>query len=327
MTDKKTDSEDFALNHLDDTADFDPFYDDQKQPEAGIPAADAPLASHPRFPDSEKVHDPYAAPWDGDNQHLSGFPDRMEPTVAAHDMMTRDAEEEASYEPADMEPPVYAKIAATDRPEPPLQRTAPAIDDTDGEASAQRLPIILAVVAILLSALALVMSPGGSDHGSDATDSSARIQSLEQRLSAQEQLRTEQAQTSEARLGELQDQITSLASLVAGLPRKQATTPRVITPVTAAPAARRSVKAAAPTAHQGGWVINLVSLDSHAAATKEQSRLLGLGIKADISQTTIRGSSWYRLRSQSFASRDEADAYKRSLAIKYGIKDAWTQKL
>ncbi|PIP03435.1 MAG: SPOR domain-containing protein [Zetaproteobacteria bacterium CG12_big_fil_rev_8_21_14_0_65_54_13] len=326
MTDKKTGDEDFSLNHLDDTADFDPFYDDQKRPEAGIPAADDPLANHPRLPDRNKKYDPYVAPWDDDNQHLSGFPDRMEPTVATHNDMTPDAVdamETETDEAADMESPAYESITATDRPEPPVQHTEPAIGDTDGQSPGQRLPTILAVVAILLSALALLMSPGGTDHGSDTTDSSTRIQSLEQRLSAQEQLRIQ----SEARLGALQDQITSLASFVAAMPRKQVSAPRVITPVTAAPAPKRSVKPATTQAHQGGWVINLVSLDSHAAAKKEQSRLLGLGIKADISQTTIRGSLWYRLRSHSFANRDDADAYKRSLAVKYGIKDAWTQKL
>jgi len=340
MTDKKTDDEDFALNNLDVTNDYDPLYDGQDSLNA-----DEPLANNPYIPASEQEPAPFAAPWDDDTFTSPGLPERREPKVGTHGDSTpynADYAETDAFDPdeelpphADAETAVIADSSGAVM-NPPVEHTTQPPDDTDEQPSGYSLPTILAIVAMLFSLAAVALNLGESHHGNalDDADSSVRIQLLEQQLSEQAQLNVQQKQSFDSQLSQLQDQITSLAHLVAALPRKQTieqatAVTKPITPKSAPPSqwSKKTITPAPVAGNHGAWVINIVSLDSSSAAKKEQSRFMALGIKTEIAQTSIHGKAWYRLHSQGFASREQADAYKKTLAAKYGIKDAWTQKL
>ena len=318
MTDKKTDSGDFALNHLDETS-------DETSDET-----------------NSDIH-----------HTVPGIPERREPTVATHDAsMLNDVDETKtnSIDPTkiidpnpinhtEIAPPEHEKtVVGSDRPEPAVKAGINSVhqpvNNMDKLPSRQHLPTILAIFAILLSVLALASNRGKSNHGNSAPDinTNARIQILEQRLSAQEQLSMQQKQSFESQLSQLQNQVTSLASLATTSQRTHAQPTSIIKPDTIKSAStshssKKNIVAAAVSSHHGGWVINIASMNSRSAAAKEQSRLKARGIRTTISEASIRGKTWYRLHTSGFSSKAKAAAYKKALTAKYGIKNAWIQKL
>ena len=95
--------------------------------------------------------------------------------------------------------------------------------------------------------------------------------------------------------------------------RKPVKQKKVITPAT--PAA---------TVQQGGnWVINLSSFATTKAADAELKRLTKLGISAEKVHVNSQGKTWYRIRITGFSNAEQAKAYSKTLARKYGIRDAW----
>jgi len=93
----------------------------------------------------------------------------------------------------------------------------------------------------------------------------------------------------------------------------------IVTELATKPASSRSKPAAA----SGGWVVNLTSVASEAAAEEELKRLKGLGIDAESARVEINGKPWYRIRVGGFADSAAAQAKRDELARKLGIKDGW----
>ncbi|MDQ7011427.1 MAG: SPOR domain-containing protein [Mariprofundaceae bacterium] len=80
----------------------------------------------------------------------------------------------------------------------------------------------------------------------------------------------------------------------------------------------------AATVQQGGnWVINLSSFATAKAADAELKRLTKLGISVEKVHVNSQGKIWYRIRITGFSNAEQAKAYSRTLAGKYGIRDAW----
>jgi len=332
MTDKKTDGDDFALNHLDEDVPYNPAYDESISNDAATSLIDESLTNAPFNPEAEREIDPFAA-WDGNAS--PDFPERREPRIGSRDDRTAASADMFAHDsarPDDHDDLNHPQPSSTgDEPESVKFDMSPhTADSADESSSMPRLPVILAVLAMLLSILAIVLHLGRSDHANPTAyfENSARIQALEQQLSSQEQLRTEQQQAFEAQLEHLQEQVISLSGMVTALPRKQpAVAAKTITPKVASVAKSTKPTVSPATAHSGEWVINIVSLDSRSAATREQSRLLKRGLKTEVAEISVHGRIWYRVRSHGFTTREEADRYKQTLASKYGIKEAWTQKL
>jgi len=92
------------------------------------------------------------------------------------------------------------------------------------------------------------------------------------------------------------------------------------------PAPLESLPNDSTSASQGGWVINLVSVYSAAAASKELERLQNKGLNAEVAESSVNGKQVYRIRLGGFSSREAATQQKELLSSKYGIKDAWIHK-
>ncbi|EAU54128.1 SPOR domain-containing protein [Mariprofundus ferrooxydans] len=333
MTDKKTDGDDFALNHLDEDVPYDPLYDESTDNDVTTSLIDESLTNAPFIPEPGNEVSPFAA-WDKSTSPDSA--ERREPRVGSHDDRTAasaDLFAHDSAEPGDHDHLNQQQSPAMDNESEPVRfdMTPHAADNTDEPSPLQqRLPIILAALAMLFSLLAIALHLGGSGDASPTADieNSSRIQALEQRLSSQEQLRIQQKQAFETQLNHLQEQVISLSGMITALPRKQPTvTAKTITPKASSVAKSSKPTVTPATSHRGEWVINIVSLDSLSAANKEQSRLRKRGLRTEVAEITVHGRTWYRVRSQGFVSKEAADRYKQTLASKYGIKDAWTQKL
>lgn len=329
MTDKKTDGDDFALNHLDEDVPYDPLYDESTVNDATTTLIDESLTNDHFIPEPGNEVSPFAA---SDESTPPDSPERREPKVGSHDsratksadLFAHDSTRPDDHDDLNQQHPLAVDDERFDMPPHPA-------DSTDDPSSMPRLPIILAALAMLFSILAIALHLGGSgEHANPAADieNSARIQALEQRLSSQEQLRIQQKQAFETQLDHLQEQVISLSGMITALPRKQPTvTAKNIIPKASSVAKLSKPTVTPATSHRGEWVINIVSLDSLSAANKEQSRLRKRGLKTEVAEITVHGRIWYRVHSQGFASKEEADRYKQTLASKYGIKDAWTQKL
>jgi len=75
------------------------------------------------------------------------------------------------------------------------------------------------------------------------------------------------------------------------------------------------------------YIINLSSHYSEVAAAAEQGRLKRLGINTEISVATVRGHTWYRLRSVQRVAAKDARAQLLKLQKKAGISGAWLEKV
>lgn len=74
---------------------------------------------------------------------------------------------------------------------------------------------------------------------------------------------------------------------------------------------------------QSSWGVNLMSVESEAAATKEIERLRGLGIQAESIAITVGGRQMHRIRVAGFASKQEALDMQARLARENGLKGTW----
>jgi len=198
-------------------------------------------------------------------------------------------------------------------------------ESDEGEVHDIQWTTILALLAILLSSVAIILNLTTSTPVASVTD---------QELATYEQ----QARTSEAQYLELKQQLERRLRAVEvaqehmgnsqQMQIKQIDAKR--TKAVAAPAVTAVKKATdtqlpAPIA-SSGWAVNLLSLDDKQAATKEKNRFNSLGIPAETASFYINSVLKYRVRVSGFASKEEAATYKAKLAAEYGIKDAWVYK-
>jgi len=95
--------------------------------------------------------------------------------------------------------------------------------------------------------------------------------------------------------------------------KKPAKSKKAITPATPASTGQQA----------GNWVVNLSSFATARAADAELKRLAKLGITAEKAHVNSQGKTWYRIRITGFASAEQAKTYSKTLASKYGIRDAW----
>jgi cell division protein FtsN len=107
---------------------------------------------------------------------------------------------------------------------------------------------------------------------------------------------------------------------------------QVITPKTKVKAAtasttvQKELAAVAATTNapsKGGWVVNVSSHRKESLATKEMRRLQKIGLNAELHQTQIKNSTWYRVQVTGFATKDEAKAALRDIEQRSGIKGIW----
>ncbi|MDX8405787.1 MAG: SPOR domain-containing protein [Mariprofundus sp.] len=289
MTTDRTEPTDFTLNHLQDGLD-----DRNNDP--------APLGQQ---------HEPVLNASDT----IMAEPAESEPFApisAAPHARSSQQEHSADTEPVRATDPLLA--AATDRA-------------SAGQPNYRQLPIIIAGCAALLAFIAIILNLGGtsSDKPMMAITDSDSFIGLEQRINALEALNMQQ-QTDKEQLSLLQEQVTRLEERIvllaqrpARIKQRPATKPAVI-PV------RTTTKKQAPVSRTGGWVLNLAALQTLTAAKNEQARLQKSGLTTEITPFSSGGKKLYRVHSPAFDSKAMADAYKSTLASKYGIKDAWAQK-
>ncbi|TLS76222.1 hypothetical protein FE236_07495 [Mariprofundus erugo] len=325
MTYKKSDDSDFALNHLDDSAHPSHTHDEP------LTFDSMPPLDH-RTDAATDEHDfPFGNTWE-QTPPAADFSSRTEPVIKATDpddlydpyqshRSKSDVKAEPVSEPihhaADMNPP-SAAAAANGNQMDTLLRYAPAA---------------LASVAMILSLIAL--ASGGTtvtqDNSPIEEAYNSRLQQLERQVADLELQKNRQPSDYEEQISQLQEQFATLARGVAEISKRQQEQRAAPAPAPAHSQTHASTPVTSPVrsvSHSttSGWAINIVSLDALATAKKAQQRLQAQGISTEISETTIRGKTWYRIHTPVFPNREQADAYKKMLAEKHGIKDAWTQK-
>lgn len=181
-----------------------------------------------------------------------------------------------------------------------------------------RMPIILSIIAILISAAAIILhylapAPSGQQQeNSLITEMAEREQ--EQQVTIQELNR---------RLRLLEAQQESLSGAV------QIHDKRIDAAFDKAIEEKAddvAVKPAPSSPSAVGWAVNLLSMDDKAAAEKETERLKGLGIPAEISPFYIDKVLKYRVRISGFPDKKSAESYRERLASEFGIKESWVYK-
>ena len=75
------------------------------------------------------------------------------------------------------------------------------------------------------------------------------------------------------------------------------------------------------------WVVNALSISTEGEITPLAITLMKNGCNAYLTQATIKGKKWTRLRVGFFASRAEADAEKEKIKDLLQIGDPWSTKL
>lgn len=71
------------------------------------------------------------------------------------------------------------------------------------------------------------------------------------------------------------------------------------------------------------WGLNIASLPSYDDSIELATKLKKGGYNAYITQITIDGVKWHRVRVGFFATREDAVAASKGLKSKYGLDDAW----
>jgi len=343
MTDKKTGGtdEDFDLNHFDQA-------DETEREKANACVETEPFYADDLFADTgqpeQEAHAEKAGPFDttGEIDRLAelsygkkepSIPQKPEPATASE----QDAGEDQSDHGHDKHPETpdnEVEQPAITAPMPPMTDNHATTPPPVNPRSATKPITVFAVLAMLAAAIAVWLNPGVKSNSDNAISEKARpvlaadvqIRRLETRIASLEQLSSQHNDALHQQMEKLQQQLSGLSRLVA----KQGSKPHLARhPITTA------VKRKPPKSHAattpvstslGGWVVNLVSLDSRHAAVKALEHYKSQGISAEIFPASVKGKMWYRLRIGGFASKQEAIVQKKYLASKYGIKDAWVQK-
>lgn len=87
-----------------------------------------------------------------------------------------------------------------------------------------------------------------------------------------------------------------------------------------------NIKPSPVTIQNGDWVINLVSFHAIDNANAYIAQLKQRGIHTDMVPVTIKGKSWYRIRTIGFASKQDAEKQQQILARKLKLNSAWVSK-
>ncbi len=109
-------------------------------------------------------------------------------------------------------------------------------------------------------------------------------------------------------------------------PSKAATAPK------SASATKPAAKPApAPAPHQPAqqhqrWVVNIISMETEAAAKQEVKRLRANNIRAEYVRIPVNNKVWYRVRVGGFESEQDAVAYEKFLKSYHGL-NAWHVKM
>ncbi len=337
-------NEDFGLNHFDQSSEteshavetsenIDSFYADDLFGDAEQPNQ-TEQAEHS---DSEGKADPFEATWDEGRLEKSGHA-KKEPRIpqASEQVANGDTPESRNKHNPQTEDnePEQAVITPQAPPKVEGSPSSPPAEQSSGTK-----PItIFAVLAMLVAAIAVWLNPGATNDNSNTGDATVvaspqvlgediQIQRLEKRISSLEMQSSQQRDALNQRAEHLQQQISSLNDQLAKQAVTQRSAPRAKTPTVRRKPARLHASTSPVTAMPTtGWVLNLVSVDSQYSAEKALKRYKKQGIPAEIYPAVIKGKTWYRLRIGGFASKQEAIAQKKYLAVKHGIKDAWIQK-
>ena len=116
------------------------------------------------------------------------------------------------------------------------------------------------------------------------------------------------AATARRPLVEIETRVAPTTSAAA--PASADTTPVLVTPAAAVAVSR-------------GWVLNVASLSSSAAAEREAQRLRVAGYAVAVKPTEVQGRNWYRVRLTGYASRAEAHARATEIGEKLRVPDVW----
>ncbi len=88
---------------------------------------------------------------------------------------------------------------------------------------------------------------------------------------------------------------------------------------TSKPAARPKPKSSSSP----GWSVNLQSFQNKGKAEQVRKRLNADGIPAEVSSTSSKGKTWYRVKVSGFPGFDQAKAYADEIRSKPGLSSAW----
>jgi len=355
MTDKLDNDidHDFSLNHFDPATDIESEQDTASKDRESFYTADlfAEAEQTEQIIEDEK-EDPFDSTWGADRFAEHGY-GKKEPDIPQQPEPESPAK---AHGETTMEPPVHTAspiksdivkshdpfefdqldIGHEDVRQPIItsEQMSPTPDHIATPApEAQRAGIkpitIFAILAMLAAATAIWLSPGTQNITKNqknklVTGQNIQIEHLKSRISALEQRGNQHNTALKQRLDQLEQQVSALTGLLAKLTRKHpapGSAKQAITSTRIKPT-NMPVPARTPT----GWVVNLVSVDTHYAANKALARYKSQGISTEIFPTEIKGKTWYRLRVAGFASKQDATKQKILLADKFGIRDAWIQK-
>jgi len=364
MTDKPDNDidHDFSLNHFDQATDIESEQDTASKNRESFYTADlfAEAEQIEQIIEDEK-EDPFDSTWGADRfaEHGYGKKEPDIPQQSEPESATKAHGETIMEPPVHTATPIKSDIVESHDPfefdqldtdhvdtdhedarQPVItsEQMSPTVDHiSTSPQKAQRTGIkpitVFAILAMLAAAAAIWMSPGANEHHDITTNNqkseplmgqNIQVERLESRISTMEQRGDQNNKALKQQLDQLQQQVSALTGLLAKLTRKRPS-PRSVKQ--AASSIRiKPTSTPIPAKIPTGWVVNLVSVDSHYAANKALARYKSQGISTEIFPTEIKGKTWYRLRIAGFASKRDATTQKILLADKFGIKDAWIQK-
>lgn len=86
-----------------------------------------------------------------------------------------------------------------------------------------------------------------------------------------------------------------------------------------------NIEAGRVTGKSQGWMVNLTSTKTEAAAKALQQQLKLKDIQAEYQRVIVKGGVWFRVRIGGFASKQEAVVYQRRLKQAHGL-DTWLNR-
>ncbi len=170
---------------------------------------------------------------------------------------------------------------------------------------------------------------------------------LKNGLADRDQRMSEMLDEVQSGLNSLQQQFQGFSANIATLdqPRQQVPEPPASPPAATVKAAgteitqqgarlvEKQTQAAAKTAPKPeakpkpttdhGWSVNLQSFQQANKAEAARKRLNADDIPAEVSETSSKGKTWYRVKVSGFARFDQAKAYAKGIRSKPGLSSAW----
>jgi len=342
MTDKTTDKiaeDDFSLNHFEQADSTESADRKLIEEDESTDSDDLFTARQLDEPSAEEVEHSFDSTWDTGRSTATEH-EKKEPIIPENPVFpTEFVPSENNEEPAPFraqEQPTAGKESEKQTEKP---QTFPLKDSTSTPSSATPKPGIkpitmFAIAAMLIAAVAVWFNPGDeNNHDNDAIpqqeaqtilNPDIQMQRMERRISSLEQQMSQGNVALKERVDHLEQQLSSLSSLVAKQTKPRRSGKHVIKSKPSEPK-KTSITPVSVKPHTG-WVVNLMSLDSLPAAKRALADFKAKGIAADIGRYSAKGKTRYRIRVAGFASKQEAETQKEYLARKYHIKAAWVNK-